>query len=346
MSEAVIDRGIAADRNRSVRIWLQIVALAIAAMVLVGGATRLTDSGLSITEWKPIVGIVPPLTDADWNDAFEKYRQIPEYSRINKGMSLSEFKGIFWWEWAHRFLGRMIGFLFLVPFVWFWRTGRIGRELAPRLAAIFVLGGLQGALGWYMVASGLVDRVDVSQYRLAAHLTLAILIFAAVIWVARSLGRPPSRPRPAALRSTAWLLAALLLAQIVFGGFVAGLDAGLGYPTWPLMDGQLIPDGLLFMSPWWTNFFESVLTVQFVHRCLGYAVVLLAIVHAARSWGLGGSRRALMLAAMAFLQMLLGIATLLSGVDLPVALTHQAGALVLVALLVSHLQSLYVAPAK
>lgn len=326
-------------------IWLYVVAAMIAAMVLVGGATRLTDSGLSITEWKPVTGIVPPLSEADWSDAFAKYRQIPEYSQINRGMSLGEFKSIFWWEWAHRFLGRMIGFAFLLPFLYFLVTGRIPRSLAPRLGFIFLLGALQGGLGWFMVASGLVDRVDVSQYRLAAHLSLAVFIFAAIVWVAEGLRSPLGRAPAPALKWSAWALAVLVAIQIVAGGFVAGLDAGLGYPTWPLMDGKFIPDGLLFADPWWRNFFESVLTVQFTHRMIGYAVVLAALFHAARSFFVGRSRRALLLGALACVQMGLGIWTLLSGVDLHVALTHQAGAIVLVALLTSHLRSLYPASA-
>ncbi|MGE0232626.1 MAG: COX15/CtaA family protein, partial [Flavobacteriaceae bacterium] len=292
-------------------------------------------------EWKPVTGILPPLSDSDWADAFAKYRQIPQYVQINRGMSLTEFRSIFWWEWAHRFLGRMIGFVFLLPFLFFLATGRISRELAPRLAFIFVLGGLQGALGWFMVASGLVDRVDVSQYRLAAHLSLAVFIFAAIIWVAEGLRAPQGRVPAPALKWSAWALAVLISLQIVVGGFVAGLDAGLAYPTWPLMDGRFIPEGLLFIQPWWRNFFESVLTVQFMHRMVGYAVVLAALFHAARSLFVGRSRRALYIGAFAFAQMALGIWTLLSGVDLHIALTHQAGAILLVALVTSHLRSLH-----
>lgn len=330
-----------ARSQRPVMIWLYVVALMIAAMVLVGGATRLTGSGLSITEWKPVTGIIPPLGAQDWAEAFDKYRQIPQYTQINRGMSLDEFKSIFWWEWGHRFLGRIIGFVFLLPFLYFLFTGRIGRSLVPKLGAIFVLGGVQGALGWFMVASGLVDRVDVSQYRLAAHLTLAIVLFAAVLWVAEGLRAPRGRAPAPPLKPTAWLLAALLAMQVAVGGFVAGLDAGLAYPTWPLMDGSLVPDGLLLVEPWWRNFFENVLTVQFTHRMLGYAIAVFAVVHAARSFFVTRSRRALALCLAVFVQIGLGVWTILSGVHLHVALVHQAVALLLVALLTSHLRSLH-----
>ena len=207
-----------------VRIWLVAVALLIFCMVLVGGATRLTHSGLSITEWQPLLGIVPPVTESAWQAAFQKYQLIPEYTALNRVMSLAEFKSIYWWEWSHRLLGRIIGVVFLLPFLFFAGTGRISRRLWPWLAAIFVLGALQGALGWYMVASGLVDRTDVSQYRLSAHLTLAALIYAAMLWMAFGLGgsrHPPRRERERA----ALLILAMVVLQIAAGGLVAGLDA-------------------------------------------------------------------------------------------------------------------------
>ena len=216
-------------------------------MVIVGGATRLTDSGLSITEWQPLLGAIPPFTEAHWLEALEKYRQIPEYQLVNKGMSLEEFKFIYWWEWAHRFLGRIIGLAFFLPFAYFAVTGALNAKTALRCGVLFVLGGLQGALGWYMVASGLVDRVDVSQYRLAAHLTLATVIFGAVLWVAFGLGQPPR-----ALGGREWIGAAdrgLIVLQVAAGGFVAGLDAGFGYNTWPLMEGALVPRACLWPSP-------------------------------------------------------------------------------------------------
>jgi cytochrome c oxidase assembly protein subunit 15 len=295
-------------------------------MVVVGGATRLTDSGLSITEWKPILGAIPPLSEADWLEVFEKYKAIPEYQIQNRGMSLAEFKFIFWWEWAHRFLGRFIGLAFAVPCLFFALTGRVERALWPRLAGLFVLGGLQGALGWYMVASGLVDRVDVSQYRLAAHLSVAAVIFAALLWTAWGIGSPRRRPGQAGSR-LALILAALVLAQIAAGGFVAGLDAGMGYNTWPLMDGKLIPDGLASMSPGWANLFENALTVQFNHRLLAYVVLALAIWQAARRFSAASGALAMAVA----IQACLGILTLLLQVPLWLALVHQAGALIVLA---------------
>ena len=211
-----------------VRLWLFVVAGLVTLMVIVGGATRLTDSGLSITEWQPIIGAIPPLSEADWQVAFDKYREIPQYRLVNKGMSLAEFKVIYWWEWGHRFLGRLIGFAFLIPFLFFWFTGRLTPRLIAKLAVIFVLGGLQGALGWYMVQSGLVDRVDVSQYRLAAHLGLAILIFGAVVWVAFDLAEDRAAGvSTQVLRNSALGLTALVFLQIILGAFDRRRNCGL-----------------------------------------------------------------------------------------------------------------------
>src|SRR5262245_60952617 len=226
------------DRERRarklIRAWLWFAAFLVFAMVIVGGATRLTDSGLSITEWQPLLGAIPPLSEADWLQAFDKYKQVPEYSLVNQGMALADFKFIYWWEWTHRFLGRFIGVVTIVPFLFLWLTRRIEKRLLPRLAGLIVLGGLQGALGWYMVKSGLVDRIDVSQYRLAAHLTFATVILGAIVWTA--LGISDARRRlPQRGRDWAALgLLALVLLQVALGGFVAGLDAGMGYNTWPL----------------------------------------------------------------------------------------------------------------
>jgi cytochrome c oxidase assembly protein subunit 15 len=309
-----------------VRLWLFAVAFLIFSMVIVGGATRLTDSGLSITEWRPLLGIVPPLSQADWLEVFEKYKLIPEYSVVNQGMTLAEFKFIFWWEWAHRLLGRIIGAAFLLPFLFFALTGRLARQYWPRFVGLFIVGGLQGALGWYMVASGLVDRVDVSQYRLAAHLTLAALIFAAILWVA--FGFSGKRRKPAAGRE-AWALAivALILLQVAAGGFVAGLDAGMGYNTWPLMEGKLVPDGLLALQPAWRNFFENAMTVQFDHRVLAYAIAVVVALHAY----IVRNTAALLLLAAILLQTGLGIWTLLAQVPLGLGLIHQGGALIVLA---------------
>ncbi len=325
-----------------VRWWLLFVAAMVFVMVIVGGATRLTDSGLSITEWKPLLGAIPPLDESHWLAAFEKYRQIPEYHLVNKGMSLDEFKFIYWWEWGHRFLGRAIGVVFFVPFVFFWLTGRLYRSCIPALLMLFVLGGLQGGLGWYMVKSGLVDRTDVSQYRLSAHLTLATIIFAALIWTALGFGN--RKRRLAATVSQGWPalgLVVLVIAQTALGGFVAGLDAGLSHNTWPLMDGRLIPDGLLVMEPVWRNFFENVLTVQFQHRMMAYAIAIFAFVYAARAINetnppaVRTSGLAILFAVLA--QIGFGIWTLLAHVPITLGLIHQGGALVVLAACIWHL---------
>jgi cytochrome c oxidase assembly protein subunit 15 len=299
------------------------MAALVFCMVIVGGATRLTDSGLSITEWQPLLGAIPPLTEAHWLEALEKYRQIPEYQLINKGMSLEEFKFIYWWEWAHRFLGRVIGLAFFLPFAYFAVTGALTVKTALRCGVLFVLGGLQGALGWYMVASGLVDRVDVSQYRLAAHLTLATVIFGAILWVLFGLAQ--SRRSPSGGREwMALLLVGLIVLQVAAGGFVAGIDAGFGYNTWPLMEGALVPSGLMVAEPWWRNMFENALTVQFNHRVLAYVITVLAVAYAY----VVRSGTSLILLAAIGLQVVLGIWTLLWAVPLWLGLAHQGGALV------------------
>ncbi|TIL90895.1 MAG: heme A synthase [Mesorhizobium sp.] len=328
-------------RNRAlVRGWLYVVLLVLFVLVLVGGATRLTESGLSITEWKPIHGIIPPLNDAEWQEEFQRYQQIPQYAELNRGMSLEAFKSIFWWEWLHRILARGVGVVFAVPLVFFWATRRIERGLGPKLLGILLLGGLQGAIGWWMVASGLVDRVSVSQYRLATHLTLAALIFTATMVVARGLA-PHSEP--AADRSTqrlAGFLVLLALIQIYLGGLVAGLDAGLSYNTWPLMDGKLIPGDLMILEPAWRNFFESPKTVQFIHRLGAYAISVAALWHMIvthrRQPGTTHARRATLLFVLVLLQALIGIGTLLMQVPLHMALMHQAFALVLLGFAAAH----------
>lgn len=328
----------ASEANLSVlRIWLFAVAGLIFAMVLVGGATRLTDSGLSITEWQPILGTIPPLSEADWQAAFQKYQQIPEYQLINKGMSLEAFKAIYWWEWAHRFLGRFIGVAFFVPSLIFWLRGMIPRPLLPKLLGLFLLGGAQGALGWFMVQSGLAERTDVSQYRLAAHLGLAVLIYGAILWVAFGLSIKPERHAfirrlRSLLMSLAAAVAGLVFLQIILGGFVAGTDAGLSHNTWPLMDGAIIPDGLMVMQPWYMNLFENVLTIQFNHRMLGYVIALLAAVNVWLAWRYAEPKpRSLSLAVFAAViaQIALGVFALLSHLQIGIALAHQAGAILL-----------------
>ena len=326
--------------RRLLRIWLYAVLLMLVALVLVGGATRLTDSGLSITEWKPIHGVIPPLSDAEWQEEFQKYRQIPEYQQINNGMALAEFKRIFWWEWAHRILARGVGFVFALPLAFFWATGRVERGLGPKLVGLLALGGLQGAVGWWMVASGLVDRVDVSQYRLATHLTLACAIFAAIMVVARGLAPHSEPPADSGTQRFAGLLLILVLVQIYLGGLVAGLDAGLSYNTWPLMDGAVIPSDLFILDPAWRNLFENPKTVQFVHRLGAYTIFALALWHMIatrrRLPGTTHARRALVLFHLVLLQALVGIATLVMHMPLHLALTHQGVALVVLGFAAAH----------
>jgi heme a synthase len=329
-----------------VRGWLAVVAIMIAAMVVVGGATRLTESGLSIVEWKPVSGALPPLSAQAWNDAFEAYKAIPQYQEINRGMSLGEFKSIFWWEWSHRLLGRTIGAVFLLPFLYFlWRGGLSG-ELKRRLWLIFGLGALQGAVGWWMVASGLSERTEVSQYRLAVHLILAVAILCAVVWTRQRIAPRPRVADAPRHRVVASLLLALTILQMYFGALVAGLRAGKIYNTWPLIDGTFIPssDRLFFDQPWWRNLFENLLTVQFEHRMTAYALFALAVWHlidAARSAAPAAIvRGAARLAAALTVQATLGILTLLNQAPLDLALTHQAMALVVVVLAVAQCERL------
>ena len=306
-----------------VRAWLGIVAFLIFCMVIVGGATRLTDSGLSITEWKLLLGVIPPLSEADWNTAFEKYKLIPEARIINAGMTLAAFKVIYWWEWSHRFLGRIIGVVYFLPLVFFFANDYVETRLRPRLMAILALGAFQGGLGWYMVVSGLTERVDVSQYRLAAHLTLAAIIFSAVLWVA--FGLQNKRRLPLSERErVALVIPALVLLQIAAGGFVAGLDAGMGYNTWPLMEGQLIPSGL-YSS--WRDAFENAMTVQFNHRALAYVIAVLVAGYAY----VIRTREAVLILVVVLLQIGFGVWTLLWQVPLWLGLAHQGGAFLVLA---------------
>jgi heme a synthase len=315
-----------------VAIWLWAMAALVFCMVIVGGATRLTDSGLSITEWRPLLGAIPPLNEADWQDAFTKYQAIPQYQILNKGMALSDFKFIYWWEWSHRFLGRFIGFAFAIPFLFFIVTRSIAKSLWPRLILLFLLGGAQAALGWYMVASGLVDRTDVSQYRLAGHLTLAVALFAAIVWTALEV--TGVNGAFAKGRGLTIALVPLLFLQIAAGGFVAGLDAGHVSDSWPLMDGSLIPSGLAFVQPVWKNLFENALTVQFDHRLLAYVIVIIVAAQAL----IARTASAWIVLAAALAQAALGIITIMTHVPLHAALTHQAGALILLSFALWHLK--------
>ena len=337
----------ATDRNRSaIRIWLLAVAVLVFAMVAVGGATRLTESGLSITEWQPVAGTLPPLSEAQWEVQFDKYKAIPQYRERNLGMSLDAFKTIYWWEWTHRMLGRLIGVAFLLPFLWFLMKGRVAPRLRARLWMIFALGAFQGAVGWWMVASGLAGRVGVSQYRLAFHLTLAGLIYAALVWTAQGRAARPGAPVPMRLQLSTKLLLALVLVQVYLGALVAGLRAGLIYNTWPLIDGQLVPAAsqLLFNEPWWRNIFENPLTAQFDHRLVAYGLLATVIWHAVdvtrtlprRAARLG----ALTLACAITAQAALGILTLLAQAPLWLALMHQGMAMIVLTIAVLHAQGI------
>lgn len=325
---------IASDRLWPVRIWLYGLAAFILLMVVVGGITRLTESGLSITQWKPISGTIPPMTDAQWQAEFDGYKAIPQYRELNAGMTVDDFKHIFFWEFVHRFLGRVLGFVFLIPFLVFLLQKRLSRQLAWPLFGLFVLGGFQGVLGWWMVSSGLADLTSVSQYRLAAHLCAACLLFLALLFVPRRLepGTVPGRTDARTLWSAAILLV-LVFVQIGAGAFVAGLDAGMGYNTWPLMDGAVIPGGLGVMDPWWKNVFENALTVQFIHRGIAYVIVLyigVLIWMQARAGGFAGVQGWLpRIGLMVLLQAALGVITLLAAVPLPLAIGHQALAFML-----------------
>jgi cytochrome c oxidase assembly protein subunit 15 len=288
-------------------------------------------------EWKPVTGTLPPLNDTQWREAFEGYQTIPQYRELNAGMSLAEFKTIFWWEWSHRLLGRVIGIAYLLPFLWFLWRGALGTELKRRLWIIFGLGALQGAVGWWMVASGLTQRVEVSQLRLATHLVLALLIYAAIVWTLRRLSERQSVVVSSRLKITSVVLVALTFVQLYLGALVAGLRAGRAYNTWPDIDGALIPSAarLFFEQPWWRNLFDNTLTVQFEHRMVAYALLALAILHAAdavRSRAGPAVNGAIWLAVAIMLQAALGILTLLQQVPILLGLAHQAMAIMVLTL--------------
>ena len=322
--------------HRQIAVWLLLCAGVIFAMILLGGVTRLTHSGLSMVEWKPLVGVIPPLTEADWQRTFAKYQQFPEYQQVNFNMDLAGFKTIFLFEYAHRVLGRLIGVIFLLPFLYFWYSGKLTRGLTPKLTLMFVLGGLQGLLGWYMVKSGLVDVPQVSQYRLTAHLGLAVLIYAYIVWVALGLlSREGERGAlPPGLQRHGYVVSALLFVMILSGGLVAGTRAGLAYPTFPLMGDSFVPPGLYTANPVWMAAFEDITTIQFNHRMLAYllVVIIAALVVRGLRW-CGASRGlrvglALLLSVLA-LQVSLGIGTLLMHVPVPLAAAHQGCAVLL-----------------
>ncbi|WP_138379912.1 COX15/CtaA family protein [Luteithermobacter gelatinilyticus] len=314
--------------NRQIAVWLFSVCALIFLMIVVGGITRLTESGLSMVKWHPIHGVIPPLNESQWMEEFEAYKAYPEYQKVNRGMSLGEFKAIFFWEYGHRLLGRLIGLAFFVPFVFFLWRKKVEASLKPQLWLMFFLGGLQGLVGWWMVKSGLIDQPDVSHYRLTAHLGLAVFIFMYIFWVALGLVQPRAEKVDVSRSGRlAKFLVGLIFIQILLGGLVAGLNAGFIYNSWPLMEEALVPEGLFELSPWYINFFENLLTVQFDHRIGAYVIFALT------TWLWWACRRQLGLTAhilmvTVIIQVLLGILTLIYVVPIPLAALHQAGAIV------------------
>ena len=335
----------ARPKQAAVAAWLLACCAMVFVMVVLGGVTRLTESGLSIVTWRPVTGWVPPLSDAEWQAAFRLYQDSPEFRRVNFWMTVADFKSIYWLEYLHRLWGRLIGVAFLLPFLYFLVRRRLDRWMAPRLAVLFVLGAAQGLLGWYMVQSGLVERPDVSQYRLAAHLGLAVVIYGAMLWTALGVlhRRQGGGPRPA-LRQ-AQIVIAWVFVTVISGAFVAGLDAGRAFNSFPLMEGRIVPTGYGALDPWPLNLFENAAAVQFNHRLLAILLVLFILAFWARCLRLeidGRARFAVsVLAAMAVVQAALGVATLLSTVAIVAAVAHQAGALVLFSLAVWAAHALY-----
>jgi cytochrome c oxidase assembly protein subunit 15 len=336
-------------QRRAVTLWLWSVAALVFLMVVVGGATRLTESGLSITEWKPLTGIIPPLSEEAWRAEFETYKRIPQYSEVFPDMDLGGFKVIFFWEWSHRFLGRLIGLAFALPLLLFWWKGALRGGLAARLCGVLALGALQGFVGWWMVKSGLIERTEVAQERLAIHLLLASLTFALLVWLAASLNARKAeidaRVLPG-LRRFAWAMIALVLFQIGLGALVAGLRAGRAYNTWPLIDGSFVPplEKLALLEPLWRNVLDNMLLIQFEHRMVAYLLVGLAAAQAFFAVRVApkspASRRALIIMGLVALQAAIGIVTLVLIVPLWAGLLHQALAMIVLGAAVVHAQAL------
>jgi cytochrome c oxidase assembly protein subunit 15 len=350
--------------RKAVGVWLLAIALIILAMVTIGGLTRITGSGLSITEWDPIMGAIPPLNDAQWAEAFAKYQKIPQYVLENRGMSLAGFQGIFWWEWAHRFLGRLLGVAFFLPFLWFAWKGAIRKSDWPRMLLLFALGGLQGFIGWWMVQSGLETRVSVSQYRLAVHLGAALLLLIAILWIALEYLRGGAKPGEVCSTSDsvsdgspsgfatkqshrAIGFVALVYVQMLLGALVAGLHAGLIYNTWPDMDGHVFPEHPFFSAPWWINFFENPGLAQFDHRIGAYIVAGVAVWIFAHGVRLSGAAKksAKLVATITAVQIGLGIFTLMLQAPEGLAALHQVTAAALLCAAVWHAYELRHRPA-
>lgn len=334
------------SNDRLIGYWLLLCCLLVFSMILLGGVTRLTQSGLSMVEWAPIMGVIPPFSEAEWLEAFKKYQAYPEYQLINKDMALADFKRIFYVEYAHRILGRLIGIVFLIPFLFFLVARKLDGRLTVKLLLLFILGGMQGLLGWYMVQSGLIDNPRVSPYRLTAHLILAVLILGYMLWLTFDLVRNRSAPSdgftsPRAVKVFAWVVVAAVVVMIITGGFVAGTKAGYAFNTFPKMYDQWIPSGLWVLQPLWRNLFENIVTVQFIHRCVAFVLVILIVgfwyaIRRTQHSNIGLSSNILLL--FLAVQIGLGIATLLYIVPVPLAVAHQGGALMLfsLALYVTH----------
>lgn len=324
-----------AIRPRAIANWLLAVAGLVFVMIIVGGITRLTESGLSITRWDPIAGTIPPLNEADWQHAFDLYRESPQYQQVNRGMTLNDFKFIYFWEFIHRLLGRVIGVAFAVPLIWFAVKKAIPKGYGWKLVALLALGGLQGVIGWWMVASGLVDVPEVSHIRLAVHLLTAFLIFGALLWVAFDLYRLAKVPdaRPAKMPLAAIWALAVLAVQMLFGAYVAGLEAGYAFNTWPLMGEQLYPEHAPWLEPALRNFVDNPVMVQFVHRWLAFVAAAVIGWLAWLAWKAGEKSAAVHLVGAVVLQIMLGIATILTGVKLWIGVAHQGMAAVLLAFL-------------
>jgi len=349
MSEIALPQTAAGAQSKTrngpaVALWIWSLAALVFLMVVVGGATRLTESGLSITEWKPITGVIPPLTEADWLDEFGKYQKIPQFSAMFPDMDVAGFKFIFFWEWSHRIIGRALGFVLLLPLVFFWATGRLTNDLKAKMLGILALGGLQGFVGWWMVSSGLTKRVEVAQERLAIHLLLASLTFACLVWIAASLKKKVATPGAATLRPLANIILFVTFVQIGLGALVAGLRAGRVYNTWPLMDGSFLPpkDVLTSLTPFWRNLTDNVATVQLDHRLVAYTLLVLAAVQLVIALKAGGKAtiRATVFLGIVIVQAALGIITLLLAVPLWAGLLHQAFAMAVLAKAVLYRQNL------
>ncbi len=341
------------NNQKAIAVWLFICCATIFAMVVLGGVTRLTGSGLSMVEWEPLMGVLPPLSHSEWQETFLLYQQFPEYLINNYSMNLEEFKSIFWFEYSHRLLGRAIGLIFIIPLLYFIITGKVRKSLIPKLVGMFILGGLQGLMGWYMVKSGLVQDPHVSQYRLTAHLALAFIVYAYIFWVALDLffSRQASHSEAVSgkLKRFSLLLTLFIFITIISGGFVAGLKAGYVFNTFPLMGGRLIPESIFALSPVWKNFFENMATVQFNHRLMAtmlFIIVPLFWLTATRQNIPARAKTGLhLLLAMLAVQLGLGISTLLLHVPVPLAAAHQGGALLLFTIMLFVAHELWRAPA-